>query len=117
EEREQPLPISRFVFYSSLQYALQVTSFLTSYAFAALILTNADEIAGYRVASGAVREILGALTTPIIGIQVPIFTRIFTARDKKQLDVAYALVCRFLALVLVPGAIGLSLLIPNLFRI
>jgi O-antigen/teichoic acid export membrane protein len=117
EERGQPLPISRFAFYSSLQYALQVTSFLTSYAFAALILTNADDIAGYRVASGAVREILSALTTPIIGIQVPIFTRIFTARDKKQLDVAYALVCRFLALVLVPGAVGLSLLIPNLFRI
>ena len=117
EEREQPLPIRRFVFYSSLQYALQVTSFFTSYAFAALILTNAEEIAGYRVAAGSVREILGALTTPIIGIQVPIFTRIFTARDDRQLNVAYALVARFLALVLIPGAVGLALLMPNLFRL
>ncbi|MDQ6603451.1 MAG: hypothetical protein M3176_11120 [Chloroflexota bacterium] len=117
EEYDRPLPIRRFAFYSSLQYALQVTSFLTSYAFAAIILRNADEIAGYRVASGSVREILSALTTPIVGIQVPIFTRIFTARDYRQLDVAYALVARFLALVLIPGAVGLALLIPNLFRI
>jgi O-antigen/teichoic acid export membrane protein len=117
EEQGRPLPIRRFVFYSSLQYALQVTSFLTSYAFAALILTNADEIAGYRVANGSVREILSALTTPIIGIQVPIFTRIFTARDFRQLDIAFALVARFLALVLIPGAVGLGLVIPNLFRI
>jgi O-antigen/teichoic acid export membrane protein len=117
EEHGRPLPISRFVFYSSLQYALQVTSFFTSYAFAALILTNADEIAGYRVANGSVREILSALTAPIIGIQVPIFTRIFTARDVRQLDIAYALVARFLALILVPGGVGLALLIPNLFRV
>ncbi len=117
EEHERPLPIRRFALYSSLQYALQVTSFFTSYAFAALILTNAEEIAGYRVASGSVREILAALTTPIIGIQVPIFTRIFTARDDRQLNVAYALVARFLALILIPGAVGLALLIPNLFRI
>lgn len=117
EERGRPLPVRRFAFYSGLQYALQVTSFFTSYAFAALILTNAEEIAGYRVASGSVREILSALTTPIIGIQVPIFTRIFTARDDRQLNVAYALVARFLALVLIPGAVGLALLMPNLFRI
>lgn len=116
-EYGQPLQLRRFAFYSALQYALQLTSFITSYAFAALILTNADEIAGYRVASGSVREILSALTAPIIGIQVPIFTRIFTARDARQLDIAYALVCRFLALVLIPGGVGLSLLIPNLFRI
>jgi O-antigen/teichoic acid export membrane protein len=117
EEHGRPLPINRFVFYSSLQYVLQVTSFFTSYAFAALILTNADEIAGYRVANGSVREILSGLTAPIIGIQVPIFTRIFTARDVRQLNIAYALVARFLALVLVPGGIGLALLIPNLFRV
>ncbi len=117
EERDRPLPVRRFALYSSLQYALQVTSFLTSYAFAAIILTNADEVAGYRIASGSVREILGALTTPIIGIQVPIFTRIFTGRDEQQLNVAYALVARFLALVLIPGGVGLALLIPNLFRI
>lgn len=117
EERGRPLPVRRFALYSGLQYALQVTSFLTSYAFAALILTNAEEIAGYRVAAGSVREILSALTTPIIGIQVPIFTRIFTARDDRQLDLAYGLVARFLALVLIPGAVGLALLMPNLFRI
>ncbi|MHB8647373.1 MAG: lipopolysaccharide biosynthesis protein [Thermomicrobiales bacterium] len=117
DERDRPLPLRRFASYSALQYALQVTSFFTSYAFAALILTNAEEIAGYRVASGSVREILSALTAPIIGIQVPIFTRIFTARDTRQLDIAYALVARFLALVLVPGGVGLALLIPNLFRI
>ena len=117
EERDRAMALRRFVLYSGLQYALQVTSFLTSYAFAALILTNADEIAGYRVASGSVREILSALTAPIIGIQVPIFTRIFTARDDRQLNVAYGLVARFLALVLMPGAIGLALLMPNIFRI
>lgn len=117
EERDRPLPVRRFALYSGLQYGLQVTSFFTSYAFAALILTSADEIAGYRVASGSVREILSALTTPIIGIQVPIFTRIFTARDDRQLNIAYGLVARFLALVLVPGAVGLSLLMPNLFRV
>ena len=53
---------SRFALYSGLQYGLQVTSFITSYAFAVLILPTADEIAGYRVASGSVREILAALS-------------------------------------------------------
>ncbi|MDQ2788071.1 MAG: hypothetical protein M3Y58_24085 [Chloroflexota bacterium] len=117
DARGRPLPIRRFVFYASLQYVLQVTSFLTSYAFAAIILSNANEIAGYRIASGTVSETLSALTVPIIGIQVPIFTRIFTARDTRQLDIAFGLVARFLALVLIPGGIGLALLIPNLFRI
>jgi len=116
DARGRPLSIRRFVFYASLQYALQVTSFLTSYAFAAIILSNADEIAGYRLASGTVTEVLSALTVPIIGIQVPIFTRIFTARDNRQLDIAYGLIARFLALVLIPGGVGLTLLIPNLFR-
>jgi len=116
DARGRPLPIRRFIFYSSIQYALQVTSFLTSYAFAAIILSNADEIAGYRIASGTVTEVLSALTVPIIGIQVPIFTRIFTARDVRQLDIAYGLIARFLALVLIPGGVGLTLLIPNLFR-
>ena len=116
DARGRPLPIRRFIFYSSIQYALQVTSFLTSYAFAAIILSNADEIAGYRIASGTVSETLSALTVPIIGIQVPIFTRIFTARDVRQLDIAYGLIARFLALVLLPGGVGLVLLIPNLFR-
>lgn len=117
DARDRPIAIRRFIFYSSLQYALQVTSFFTSYAFAALILTNADEIAGYRVANGSVREILSALTAPIIGIQVPIFTRFFSARDFRQLDIAYALVARFLALILIPGGVGLALLVPNLFRL
>ncbi len=116
-ERGRPLPLRRFAFYSGLQYALQVTSFLTSYAFAALILKNAEDIAGYRVAAGSVREILSALTTPIIGIQVPIFTRIFTSRDDRQLGQAYGIVARFLAVVLLPGAVGLALLVPNIFRI
>lgn len=116
-ERGRPLPVQRFAAYSLLQYGLQVTSFLSSYAFATLILANADEIAGYRIAAGSVREILSALTTPIIGIQVPIFARIFTARDEGQLRTAYSLVARFLALVLIPGMIGLAILTPNLYRI
>lgn len=116
-ERDRPLPIRRFARYSSLQYALQVTSFFTSYAFAALILRNAEDIAGYRVAAGSVREILSALTTPIIGIQVPIFTRIFTSRDDGQLGQAYGIVTRFLVVILLPGAIGMALLVPNIFRI
>ncbi len=112
----RPLPIRRFGFYSALQYGLQVTSFITSYSFAVLILPNADEIAGYRVANGSVKEILSALTVPIVGIQVPIFTRIFTARDDDQLRGAYALVSRFLALILIPGMIGMAVLTPNLYR-
>jgi O-antigen/teichoic acid export membrane protein len=95
---------------------LQVTSFITSYSFAVLILPNADDIAGYRVANGSVKEILSAMTVPIVGVQVPIFTRIFTARDDDQLRNAYALVSRFLALILIPGMIGMAVLTPNLYR-
>jgi O-antigen/teichoic acid export membrane protein len=116
EQQGHPLPPQRFALYSGLQYALQVTSFVTSYAFAVLILPNADEIAGYRVANGSVRDIIAAITVPIIGIQVPIFTRIFSARDDEQLRNAYALVSRCLVLLLVPGMIGLAILIPNLYR-
>jgi O-antigen/teichoic acid export membrane protein len=117
EDLGRPLPPRRFALYSTLQYALQVTSFVTSYAFAALLLPNVDEIAGFRVASGSVREILGALTVPIIGIQVPIFTRIFTARDDGQLRDAYAMVSRLLALILIPCMFGFMILMPNLYRV
>ncbi len=117
EERGVPMPIRRFTRYSFLQYALQVASFVQSYAFASIILRNSVDVAGYRLAAGSVSAVLPALLLPITSLQVPVFTRIFSRRDTGQLATAYALVARFLALVLVPGAVGMALLVPNLFRL
>ncbi len=117
EDRNVPMPVRRFTRYSILQYALQVTSFITSYAFASIILPSTDQAAGYRIAAGIVTSVLSALVVPITGLQVPVFTRIFTRRDDESLGTVYALLARFLALVLIPSAVGLALLIPNLFRI
>lgn len=116
-ERGIPVPLHRFARYSALQYALQVTSFITSYSFAAIILKSAVDAAGYRTAAGSVTAVLQALLVPIVGLQVPIFTRIFTRKDEQQLGAAYSLVTRFLALVLIPTAVGMAVLGPNLFRI
>jgi O-antigen/teichoic acid export membrane protein len=116
-ESAPPLVIRRFAAYSALQYGLQITAFLTSYAFASLILTNADDIAGYRIANGTASTILRALITPIVGLQVPVFARIFARQNAGQLQAAYGLVARFLALLLIPAAVGLAILMPNLFRI
>lgn len=116
-ETAAPFALRRLAAYSALQYGLLVTSFFTSYAFASLILTDAEQIAGYRVASGVASAILPALVTPILGLQVPVFARIFARRNLHQLQAAYGLVVRFLAMLLIPAAIGLALLMPNLFRI
>ena len=117
EERGVPMPLQRFTRYSFLQYALQVAAFVQSYAFASIILRNAVDVAGYRIAAGSVSAVLPALLVPITSLQVPVFTRIFSRRDPSQLASAYSLVSRFLALVLVPGAVGMALLVPNLFRL
>jgi O-antigen/teichoic acid export membrane protein len=126
EEEHAPQPaegqadafaLRRLVAYSALQYGLQITAFFTSYAFATLILRSADDAAGYRVASGTASTVLRALVTPILGLQVPVFARIFARRDMNQLQTAYGLVARFLALLLAPAAVGLALLLPNLFRV
>jgi O-antigen/teichoic acid export membrane protein len=117
DERAPPFALRRLVAYSALQYGLQITAFFTSSAFASLILTHADDIAGYRVANGTASTVLRALVTPILGLQVPIFARIFARRNAGQLQTAYGLVARFLAMLLMPAAVGLALLLPNLFRI
>lgn len=113
----QIFTIQRFVAYSALQYGLQLTAFFTSYAFASLVLTNAADIAGYRVASGTASTVLRTLVTPILGLQVPVFARLFARRNIAQLQEAYGLVARFLAMLLMPAAVGLALLLPNLLRI
>ncbi len=117
EERGVPMPARRFAQYSFLQYALQVAAFAQSYAFASIILRNSVEIAGYRVAAGSVSAVLPALLVPITGMQVPLFTRLFSRRDEAGLATAYAMIARFLALVLVPGMAGMALLVPNLFKL
>jgi O-antigen/teichoic acid export membrane protein len=109
--------LQRFVAYSALQYGLQITAFFTSYAFASLVLRSAADAAGYRVASGTASTVLRTLVTPIIGLQVPVFARLFARRNAAQMQEAYGLVTRFLAMLLMPAAVGLALLLPNLLRI
>ncbi len=69
------------------------------------------------MANGTASNVLRALVTPILGLQVPVFARIFARRNPGQLQAAYGLVARFLAMLLLPAAVGLALLLPNLFRI
>lgn len=104
----------RLVAYSSLSYWQQLTEYLYSLDFVLLALPGASAAASFKYAHSLINQILGALWSPLSGIQIPLFTRLHARDDPRQLREAYAILSKFLAAVMLPAAIGLSLLSYNL---
>lgn len=99
----------RFVPYSALSYLFNLSDYFASAWFAVFVVQGLTNAAVLWAASSLVRQILTYLYMPMVGLQVPLFTRA-RAGEGGSLASAYAAVCRILLLMLVPGGVGLVLL-------
>jgi O-antigen/teichoic acid export membrane protein len=107
----------RVVGYSALSYWQQLTEYLYSLDFVVLAIPIAGQAASFKIAFSLINQILGALWSPLAGIQIPLFARLHTRDDSRQLGEAYTLLSKFLAAVMIPAAVGLSLLSYNIIVI
>ncbi len=107
----------RLVRYSALSYWQQITEFLYSLDFILLLLPGIGAVASLKFAHSLINQALGALWSPLAGIQIPLFARLQARDDERQLGEAYAILCKFLAAIMLPAAIGLALLTYNLLAL
>lgn len=115
---EKPAPLGiwrRFALYTTMSNVLNLSDYFISWYFAAFLLGDLAQIALYTTGTALVRQALALLYTPLVGIQVPLFTRV-RGGDGRLPD-AFAVVSRILALVLLPGGVGLMLLSHELILV
>lgn len=107
----------RIVSYSSLSYWQQLTEYLYSLDFVLLAIPGAAAVASFKFAHSLINQILGALWSPLAGIQIPLFARLHGRNDERQLREAYAILSKFLVAIMLPAAVGLALLSYNVIAV
>ena len=107
----------RLVRYSALSYWQQLTEYAYSLDFIIFFLPGAAAVASLKFAHSLINQALGALWSPLAGIQIPLFARLQARDDDRQLGEAYAILCKFLAAIMLPAAVGLALLAYNLIAL
>lgn len=105
----------RFAIYTGFSNILNLSDYFLSWLFAIFLLTNPVQVALYSVGTALVRQANGLLYRPLVGIQVPLFTRV--RGGDADLATTYAAVGRILVLILVPGGAGLMLLAYDLILV
>ncbi len=104
----------RFVSYSALSYWQQITEYIYALDFVLLMVPGASAAASLKWAHSLIGQVIGALWSPLAGIQIPLFSRLYTRGDTRQLGDAYSLLSKFLAAVMIPAAVGLTILAYNI---
>lgn len=97
-----------FARYSGVSYLMTMTDFVASASFA-VFLGNIVDAALLWAGANVVRMVLAYLYTPMVGVQVPLFTRV-RAGEGGTLQGAYGSLIRLQVLLMVPGGIGLMIL-------
>lgn len=105
----------RFLTYTGVSHILNLSDYVMSWLFAIFLLNNLAHVALYSVGTAMVRQALALLYRPLVGIQVPLFTRV--KGGDAGLPETYAAIGRLLALVLLPGGAGLILLAHELILV
>ncbi len=98
-----------FVRYTAVSFLMTATDFIASAGFAIYLAGNIGDVALLAAGAALARMALGYLYTPMVGVQVPLFTRVRQG-EGGTLDGAYQSLVRLQLLLLVPGAVGLVLL-------
>jgi O-antigen/teichoic acid export membrane protein len=106
--------VPRFAAYCGLSYWIQITEYFYSVDFVVLAIPAAAAAAGFKFTYSIVAQLLAALWSPMVGVQIPLFARLHSRNDDRQLASAYTVLSKFLAVLLIPAAIGLALLAHNL---
>jgi len=105
----------RFALYTGISNVLNLSDMFVSWTFAIFLLGNPALAALYSVGTAMVRQALALLYRPLVGIQVPLFARV--RGGDGNLPETYAAVGRILALIMLPGGVGLVLLAHELILV
>jgi len=105
-----------FVRYCGVSLLMTGTDFLASAGFALFFARDVIDIAILSAGVNIVKVMLAYLYTPMVGVQVPLFTRV-RAAEGGTLQGAYQSLIRLQVLLLVPGGIGLLLLARPIFAL
>jgi O-antigen/teichoic acid export membrane protein len=111
----QPGLWRRFSVYAGMSNVLNLSDYVVSWMFAVFLLENLELVAVYSVGTALVRQAMALLYRPLVGIQVPLFARV--KGGDGELPDAYAAVGRILALIMIPGGVGLVLLARELILV
>jgi O-antigen/teichoic acid export membrane protein len=98
-----------FVRYTAVSFLMTATDFIASAGFAIYLAGDIGDVALIAAGAALARMALGYLYTPMVGVQVPLFTRVRQG-EGGTLDGAYQSLVRLQLLLLVPGGVGLMLL-------
>jgi O-antigen/teichoic acid export membrane protein len=111
----QPGLWRRFGVYTGMSNVLNLSDYLVSWYFAVFLLNDLAQVALFTTGTAMVRQALALLYTPLVGIQVPLFTRV--KGGDGDLSETYAAVGRILAFIVLPGGVGLMLLSHELILV
>jgi O-antigen/teichoic acid export membrane protein len=103
-----------FLRYCGVSFLMTVTDFLASAEFVVFFVETLIAVALIKAGISIVKMMLGYLYTPMVGVQVPLFTRV-RAGQGGTLDGAYQSIVRLQVLLLIPGGVGLMLLAKPVF--
>jgi O-antigen/teichoic acid export membrane protein len=107
----------RLAGFTGLSYWQQLTEYFYSIEFMLLALPGFAAAGSLKFAHSLVGQLLSALWSPLLGVQIPLFARLQQRGEPRQLNEAYRILSKFLAAIMIPAAIGLFLLVPNLIAL
>jgi O-antigen/teichoic acid export membrane protein len=103
-----------FVRYCGVSFLMTATDFLASVDFVVFFVQTFVAAAVIKAGVSIVKMVLGYLYTPMVGVQVPLFTRV-RAGEGGTIDGAYQSIVRLQALLFIPGGVGLMILAEPTF--
>jgi O-antigen/teichoic acid export membrane protein len=107
----------RLAGFTGLSYWQQLTEYFYSIEFMLLALPGFAAVGSLKFAHSLITQLLTALWSPLLGVQIPLFARLQQRNEPRQLNEAYRILSKFLAAIMIPAAIGLFLLVPNLIAL
>lgn len=107
----------RLASYTGLSYWQQLTEYFYSIDFMLLALPGFAAAGSLKFAHSLIGQLLTALWSPLLGVQIPLFARLQQRDEPRQLNEAYRILSKFLAAIMIPAAIGLFILVPNLIAL
>jgi O-antigen/teichoic acid export membrane protein len=98
-----------FLKYTGVSYLMTMTDFIASKGFAVYLTSSISDAALLWAGASLVGMVLSYLYTPLVGITVPLFTRVRSG-EGGTIQGAFGSIVRIQFLLLVPGGIALMLL-------
>jgi hypothetical protein len=105
-----------FLRYTGVSYLMTMTDFVASKSFAVYLTSSITDAALLWAGASLVGMVLSYLYTPLVGITVPLFTRVRSG-EGGTIQGAFGSIVRIQMLLLVPGGVALVLLAQAALRL